>query len=212
MGSSLQVHRAPTTGLAEHLQECVRVLGLPLDASGMHWHPFGVYTIPLARRTRENQTWSRRLHIWHPSATPVGPASPYGVHTHTGTGVSHVLVGALHHHLYAFEPMPGGTWRKQPDDVLCTLVAHVQETTVAGETHMFGAHQPHGVSKPPGLAISLFEQLEDPDVRAVAPFTTWQDESLPEEALVRTPPAPLALVQQDALAALDQAVCRLDAP
>ncbi len=185
---------------AGHVAEALRVLELPIEVSGMHWHPFGVYTIPLAKRTGPDGTWSRRMHIWHPSGTPVGPASPYGVHSHTGDALSHVLAGAVHHHLYAFRDDPEGAWQVEPDGHRASLVAHSTETTTAGMWHSFPADHAHGVTKDPEvMAVSLFAQRDEKGTR---PFTTWQRIDLPAEELVRRSPAPLDKVRRDAIAAL----------
>ncbi len=191
---------------AEHLEEARRVLALPIAASGLRWHPFGVYVIPLARRHIDGHDRVRRLHLWHPKAKPVGPASPYGVHTHTGTAYSHVLVGALHHHLYEFRPDAEGTWLRTPlggQPGRETLVAHAQATTTQAMLHTLPAHQPHSVSKSPGLAISLFEQDEEP---AGQPFTTWQQQDIAAEQLVRRAPIPLDQVLTQMRAAIEQAL------
>ncbi len=181
------------------------MLALPISESGMHWHPFGVYTIPMAKRTAGDATWSRRLHIWHPEATPVGEASPYGVHTHSGVAQSHVLAGTLFHHLYAFEPDAEGVWHEAPTDGgrRATLLSHLQAATKAGVTHTLPANQAHGVSKPPGFAISLFEQEDGPTVQ---PFTTWQRTDVAAEELVLRPPVPVSQVWREATAVLEQAL------
>lgn len=200
------VHRRDAAHDA-HLEEARRVLTLPLAVSGLRWHPFGLYTAPLARRERDGSTWSRRLHIWHPDAKPVGEASAYGVHTHTGPAESHVLVGSLRHHLYDFAA-GDGAWDCRPlgaDARSARLVAHVSAVTRHGTTHALPAHQPHGVSKDAPFAISLFEQRDDATDRAT-PFTTWRRTDVPAEELVRTPPVPVATVLQEARAALDEAL------
>ncbi len=182
------------------------MLALPIEVSRMHWHPFGVYTIPMPKRRTDEGTWSRRLHIWHPSGTPVGEASPYGVHTHSGVAQSHVLAGTLHHHLYAFEADEEGIWDRAALGVpegRATLTGHVWAPTDAGATHTLPANQPHGVSKPPGFAISLFEQLDGPTEQ---PFTTWQRTDVPAEELVLKAPAPLAQVLHEATQLLEQAL------
>ncbi len=211
------LQHAPNPAHHEHLLAARRVLELPIEVSRLHWHPFGLYTIPLAKR-REDETdggriWSRRLHIWHPLATPVGEASPYGVHTHTGTAASHVLVGTLHHHLYDFEPDADGIWQRAALGVpegRATLRGHLQAPTVAGQTHTLPAHQPHGVSKPPGFAMSLFEQLDEPkNPGHAAEFTTWQRTDVPAEPLLKTGPVPLAAVQREALLVVDAAIATL---
>lgn len=197
------VRHDPNPALDAHVAESRRVLGLPIDVNGLHWHPFGVFTVPLAKRTDAQGTWSRRLHLWHPGAKPVGEASAYGVHTHSGTARSHVLVGALHHHLYAFEADPEGIWKRAALGVpegQATLVGHVQATTRVGMTHTLPADHPHGVTKPDGWAISLFEQLDGP---ARQPFTTWQRTDVPEESLVRKTPVAMGKVAFEALRMLD---------
>ncbi len=198
------LQHAPDPAHREHLEEARRVLALPIAASGLRWHPFGVYVIPLARRHIEGHDRVRRLHLWHPNAKPVGPASPYGVHTHTGTAYSHVLIGALHHYLYEFCEDPDGVWLRTALGGQArreTLTAHAQATTTQAMLHTLPAHQPHSVSKPPGLAISLFEQVEQP---AGEPFTTWQRQDMPAEELVRKPPVPLAQVLAEMRLAVEQ--------
>lgn len=187
-----------------HLDEARRVLSLPLEANGLHWHPFGVFGIPLAKRYVDDEVWVRRLHVWHPETNPVGESSLYGVHTHSGTASSHVLVGALTHHLYAFRPDPDGAWLEANTDGKrhARLTAHVQGDTVAGVTHTFPAHHPHGVSKPPGFAISLFEQREEGRAQ---PFTTWQRLDVPEEALVESAPVDPRMVLREARAVMEEA-------
>lgn len=200
---------APDTAVLAHLLEARRILSFPVEVSRLHWHPFGLYTLPLAKRSQEDGTWSRRLHLWHPAATPVGEASPYGVHTHSGTAKSHVLAGALQHHLYEFEEDPVGVWQRAALGVpegRATLVGHIQAPTLAGMTHTLPANHPHGVTKPPGLAVSLFEQIGEEKSQ---PFTTWQRTDVPAEVLVREPPVPVQTVQREALAVLDQAVLAL---
>lgn len=204
------VRHDPDLAHDAHGAEALRVLALPLEVNGLHWHPFGVFTVPLAKRTDADGTWSRRLHVWHPVAKPVGEASAYGVHTHSGTARSHVLVGALHHHLYAFEADPDGAWQRAVLGVpegRATRVGHVQATTEAGVTHTLPANRPHGVTKPDGFAISLFEQLDGPTEQ---PFTTWQRTDVSEEPLVRQAPVPLRQVAFEALSLLEQTV--VDAP
>jgi hypothetical protein len=147
----------------------------------------------------------RRLHLWHPDATPVGPASPYGVHTHSGKASSHVLVGALHHHLYAFRPEEDGQWLESSRDGRrhATLTDHVQGTTAAGMTHTFPAHHPHGVGKPPGFSVSLFEQREE---GRAAPFTTWQRLGVAAEPLLDAGPVDVRTVRREALALVEEAL------
>lgn len=201
------LQHAPDDRHLPHLEEARRVLALPIGASGLHWHPFGVYTIPMARRTVDGRVWSRRLHLWHPEAVPVGEASPYGVHTHSGTARSHVLAGTLQHHLYEFEADGDGVWSKSAlgggGPTRASLLGHLQAPTVAGVTHTLPAHQPHGVSKPPGFAVSLFEQVEG---EGGPPFTTWQRTDVPAEALVLRPPVAVQRVQMEALAVLERAL------
>lgn len=198
----MEVRREPNPRFHEHVAEAIRVLELPIEVSGLHWHPFGVYSIPLAKRTDEEGTWSRRLHIWHPSGTPVGEASPYGVHTHSGPARSHVLVGSLFHHLYQFKPDSEGVWERaclgKPEG-RAALVDHVWAETLSEQTHSFPANHAHGVTKPPGLAVSLFSQLDGPTVQE---FTTWQRTDVSAEELVKKGPTPLAQVQFDALSTL----------
>ncbi len=202
------VQQAPDHHWAQHLEEARRVLSLPVQASGLRWHPFGVYVAPLARRRIDGHDRVRRLHVWHPEAKPVGPASPYGVHTHTETAFSHVIAGALDHHLYGFQT-DQGPWIETPlggTPRPAALLWHSQATTTAGTTHTLPAHQPHSVSKPPGppgFAISLFEQIDGPKE---APFTTWQRTDTPPEPLVRTPPVDVRIVQAQALAILENHV------
>lgn len=195
------VQRAPDARRPEHLAEAVRVLSLPVEVTGLRWHPFGVYTLPLAKRTRPDGTWSRRLHVWHPSGEPVGEASPYGVHTHSGPARSHVLLGRLCHHLYAFEEADG-PWRRTLDGQTspAALTGHVSAFTATGMTHDLPKDRPHGVTRPGGLAISLFEQRDGP---VDQPFTTWQRTDLAPQGLVRRPPTPVDQVRCEALAALD---------
>ncbi len=202
----MEVQQAPNERLADHLQEAARVLALPIEASGMHWHPFGVYTIPLAKREVDGVVRSRRLHIWHPEADPVGEASPYGVHTHSGPGTSHVLLGALEHHLYFFEEGPG-PWRhvSTAGTQDMALASHVQATTRAGTTHAFPANQPHGVTKPAGWAVSLFEQGPGD-----GEFMTWQRQDVPAQPLDRRGPVPIAQVQQEARRLVDQALAAVN--
>ncbi len=205
-GRPMEVVQAPDTAHAEHLEQARRVLALPVEASRLHWHPFGVFTIPMAKRRDGDRTWSRRLHIWHPAGVPVGPASAYGVHTHSGPANSHVLVGSLFHHLYAFAPASDGIWLRCPGDDRWDLVAHAKETTEAGTTHSLPKDHPHGVSKRDGWAISLFEQLDGP---TDMPFTTWRRTDVPEEPLVRQGPEPADAVRRDALMAIDRALSGL---
>lgn len=180
------VHR-PDHRYLLNLEEASRVLALPLAANRLEWHPFGTYAVPLARRVDGSGSWVRRLHLWHPETTPVGETSIYGVHTHSGMASSHVLVGTLEHHLYAFEADEAGPWRERSRecDRSTRLTAHLKGPTTSGMTHSFPAHQAHGVSKPPGFAISLFEQREEPRTR---PFTTWQRLDGPEESLIEAAP------------------------
>ncbi len=199
----MEVQQCIDAQRALHLEQVARVLALPPEASGLHWHPFGVYTIPMAKHRDEQGTWSRRLHLWHPLAKPVGEASPYGVHTHSGPARSHVLVGSLFHHLYAFQEDPEGIWQESPTDRRCRLLAHVWEETRAGSTHDLPKDHPHGVSKPDGWAISLFEQLDGP---AEQPFTTWQRSDVPAEELVRRGPVPIDDVWREARLRIDQAI------
>ncbi len=198
------VAHAPNPALHAHRHEAQRVLELPVEVSGLRWHPFGVYTMPLASRTdAEGRTWSRRLHVWHPEGTPVGEASPYGVHTHSGTARSHVLAGSLHHHLYAFDEDPEGAWQKaalgEPVG-RAALRHHIWAPTRAGTTHTLPANQPHGVTKPPGFALSLFEQL---DTNTADVFTTWQRTDVPAEPLVRAAPVAPRQVAHEALQVLE---------
>jgi hypothetical protein len=195
----------PNPRLADHLETARKLLVLPIAASGLHWHPFGLFTIPMAKRSLEDMRWSRRLHLWHPEAIPVGEASPYGVHTHSGDAASHVLVGALEHHLHQFVPDADGAWTEQPTDGgrRASRTAHVQASTVSGMTHRLPADQPHGVSKNGAWAISLFEQK---DARGTLPFTTWQRNDVPAEELVRTPPIPLDRARREALMLLERAL------
>lgn len=199
----MEVHRAPDLLLGEHLAEARRVLALPVEVSGLRWHPFGVYTLPLAKRQRPDGTWSRRLHVWHPAAEPVGETSAYGVHTHSGPARSHVVAGALQHHLYAFDEDLEGMWHTQvvgAESWRSSLRLHLHGATRAGEVHELAAQQPHGVTTPHGWAVSLFEQLDTP---GPSRFTTWRRTDLPETPLVRTPPVPVRDVQRQALAFLD---------
>lgn len=191
------------TDRQDHLLQVARVLALPQEVSGLHWHPFGVYTIPMSKRRDGDATWSRRLHLWHPQAKPVGEASPYGVHTHSGEARSHVLVGSLFHHLYAFRADGDGVWYEDPTDRQASLVAHVWEETRAGMTHSLPKDHPHGVTKPDGWAISLFEQRDGP---AEMPFTTWRRTDVPAEELVRRGPVPLDAVLREARLLIDQAI------
>ncbi len=185
---------------SDHVAEALRVLELPVQASGLHWHPFGVFTIPLAKRQRPDGTWSRRLHIWHPAGKPVGPASPYGVHSHTGDAVSHVLVGAVEHHLYSFRDDPDGVWAVEPDGRRASLMAHASKQTRAGMWHAFPADHAHGVTKEPAeFAVSLFEQVAGTSQR---PFTTWQRVDGEPEQLVRRAPVDLESVRRQAIEAL----------
>lgn len=201
------LQHAPDEQHLPHLEEARRVLALPAGASGLHWHPFGVYAVPLARRTVDGCVWSRRLHLWHPEATPVGEASPYGVHTHSGTARSHVLAGTLQHHLYHFEPDGDGAWQRAALGVPegpAALVAHAEAPTHAGVTHTLPAHQPHGVGKRPAVfAVSLFEQVDE---AGGPPFTTWQRTDVPAEALVTRPPVDVGRVRVEALAVLERAL------
>jgi hypothetical protein len=200
----MEVRREPNTRFGEHLAEAVRVLELPIKASRLHWHPFGVYSIPLAKRTDDEGSWSRRLHIWHPSATPVGESSPYGVHTHSGPAKSHVLIGSLYHHLYKFSPDDNGIWQRAclgAPEGRATLVDHVWAESTACQTHSFPANHAHGVTKPDGIAVSLFAQLDGPTEQE---FTTWQRTDVPAEELVQKGPIPLTQVQFEALQALSQ--------
>lgn len=198
------VHR-PDTAFVAHLEEASRVLALPIPESGLDWHPFGTYAIPLPRRVDGDDVWSRRLHLWHPETTPVGETSIYGVHTHSGDAASHVLVGTLDHHLYAFMQDANGDWREASRDSerRATLSAHLQGPTTAGTSHTFPAHQAHGVSKPPGFAISLFEQREEPRTR---PFTTWQRLDGPAEALVERAPIEPRRVLREARGLIEEAL------
>lgn len=192
------------TAHVAHLETARKVLSLPIEVSGLHWHPFGIFAIPLAKRRDGATTYSRRLHIWHPAGRPVGPFSPYGVHTHTGDAQSHVLVGSLQHHLYRFDADPDGIWREcaPGHERMATLRAHAEAETPAGMTHRFPAHHAHGVGAN-GFSISLFEQAGGDKA---APFTTWQRSDGPAEPLVRTPPVAVAQVQQEALLAVEQAL------
>ncbi|MGB0652468.1 MAG: hypothetical protein ACPGQL_04645, partial [Thermoplasmatota archaeon] len=200
------IRHDPNPGFDAHLAEARKVLALPIEVSGLHWHPFGVYAIPLAKRTdASGSVWSRRLHLWHPAGEPVGPASPYGVHTHSGTARSHVLAGRLTHHLYAFEADPEGLWQRaclgKPEG-RATLLAHLQEDTTSGTTHTLPKDQPHGVTKPDdAFAVSLFEQRGGEKAQE---FTTWQRTDVPAQPPVRRGPVPLARVQAEGLAVLDQ--------
>lgn len=199
----LDVAHAPDSLHVAHLEEARRVLALPLREGGLHWHPFGVFTVPLAKRTVDGTAFSRRLHVWHPDARPVGEASPYGVHTHTGAARSHVLAGALQHHLYAFRPDGDGTWRRSPGQELASLEAHAQAATPAGTTHSFPAHQPHGVGTRGAFSISLFEQ-------SVAgrgpPFTTWQRTDVEPEPLVHDAPVAPRHVLEEARGVVEAAL------
>lgn len=190
----------------DHLNVAQRVLALPVAASGLHWHPFGVYTIPLARRVADDgRAFSRRLHLWHPQGVPVGEASLYGVHTHSGEAQSHVLAGTLHHHLYDFEAEPDGIWRERLNGAerMATLRAHVWGPTATGVTHTLPAEHAHGVSKPPGWAISLFEQHEEGRGQR---FTTWQRTDVDEEELVGVGPVPRGQVLEEARALIEEAL------
>lgn len=196
--------QAPDEAHGAHLELARRMLHLPVAASNLHWHPFGVYTIPMAPRTSDDETWSRRLHVWHPQAKPVGEASPYGVHTHSGPARSHVVVGTLHHHLYQFQADPEGLWQRAclgTPEGRATLLAHAQAATQAGTTHSLPKDHPHGVTKPPGLAISVFEQLDGPTDQ---PFTTWQRTDVPAEELVRRGPVDVETVRREALGAVER--------
>jgi hypothetical protein len=195
--------------MAAHLGEACRVLSLPLDVNRLRWHPFGVYTVALGKRTGADGTgWSRRLHVWHPDAEPVGDASPYGVHTHSGLARSHVLAGTLHHHLYAFSPDPDGIWLRRPGGgaALERLDAHVWAPTRAGTTHTLPADRPHGVSKPPGFAVSLFEQAGD---GAGQPFTTWQRIDVAAESLLHVGPVDAGDVLREARAVVESALAQV---
>lgn len=190
----------------EHVVQARRVLELPLEVSRLGWHPFGVYTMPLAKRVDQTGAWSRRLHVWHPGAEPVGETSAYGVHTHSGEAHSHVLVGALEHHLYDFDRDDDGAWHTEivgGPKWTSRLRGHVHAPTQAGTTHILPAQQPHGVTTPHGFAISLFEQR---DTVGPSDFTTWRRTDRPETPLVRAPPVPVAQVQMEALLTLDQVV------
>lgn len=205
----MEIQHAPDALHGEHLAEARRVLALPLQESGLHWHPFGVYVIPMAKRVVDGVAWSRRLHVWHPLARPVGESSPYGVHTHSGTARSHVVVGALHHHLFEFAPDPDGKWQEATlgDPIgRSRLVGRVQATTSAGMVHTLPPDTPHAVTKPEGLAVSLFEQVGKKEAR---PFTTWQRLDVPAEALLRQGPVPVGQVREEALMALDVALHRV---
>ncbi|MGB1696839.1 MAG: hypothetical protein ACPHK8_00395 [Thermoplasmatota archaeon] len=199
----MEVHREPNPRFAEHVAEAIRVLQLPTEVSGLHYHPFGVYSVPLAKRTDEEGTWSRRLHLWHPEATPVGEASPYGVHTHSGPARSHVLYGSLYHHLYQFEADAAGVWQRaclgEPEG-RATLLDHVFAETRTGQTHSFPANHAHGVTKPDGWSISLFSQLDGPTTQE---FTTWQRTDVSAEPLLRKGPVPVTEVARDALLCLE---------
>lgn len=199
------VHREPNPRFDEHVAEAIRVLELPIEVSGLHYHPFGVYSIPLAKRSDETGSWSRRLHLWHPEATPVGEASPYGVHTHSGPARSHVLVGSLYHHLYQFEADEAGVWERaclgEPEG-RATLRDHQLAETKAGETHTFPANHAHGVTKPEGWSISLFSQLDGPTTQE---FTTWQRTDVPPQPLRRKGPVELETVRREALLQLSGA-------
>lgn len=202
----------PDPAHAAHLEEVRRVLALPLEVTGFRWHPFGVYTAPLAKRSDAAGTWSRRLHVWHPAARPVGPASPYGIHTHSGMARSHVVVGTIHHHLYDFVADADGVWQRArlgTPEGPASLSAHVWGPTTQGMTHTFPKDQPHGVTKPDGWAVSLFEQLDGPTEQ---PFTTWQRTDVPAEELERTGPVPAKTVLQEARSVVDQALARCAAP
>lgn len=196
---------APDPDHRSHLEEAARILALPAEASGFAWHPFGVFGIPLARRVDGGRTWSRRLHVWHPETTPVGETSQYGVHTHSGTATSHVLVGTLHHHLYAFVADEDGVWLESSrrGSRHATLRAHVQGPTDAGVLHVLPANHPHGVSKPPGFAISLFEQLEE---GRAEPFTTWRHLEGPQEELVTRAPVDPKRALREARAVVEEAL------
>lgn len=201
----MEVARAPNPDHARHVEHARRILELPIEASGLRWHPFGVYTMPLSKRTdpASGVTLSRRLHVWHPAAEPVGETSVYGIHTHSGTAHSHVLAGALEHHLYDFAEDPDGIWATgivEGRQWRSALLGHVSAPTRAGATHTLPAQQPHSVSTPHGWAISLFEQVDTPPP---SQFTTWRRTDLPETPLVRTPPVPVRQVQQEALLFLD---------
>lgn len=195
----MEVHREPNPRFDEHVAEAIRVLELPMKVSGLHFHPFGVYSVPLAKRSDAKGTWSRRLHLWHPAAKPVGEASPYGVHTHSGPAKSHVLCGSLYHHLYQFKVDDDGVWQRaclgEPDG-RASLQDHVWGETNTGQTHAFPANHAHGVTKPDGWSISLFSQLDGPTTQE---FTTWQRTDVPPEPLVRKGPVHLDQVARDAL-------------
>jgi hypothetical protein len=169
----------------------------------MHWHPFGVYAIPMAKRHADGQSWSRRLHLWHPEARPVGIASPYGVHTHSGTAQSHVLLGALHHHLYSFAEDADGAWRmaNPKEQGKARLLEHAWGETIGGQTHVLPANQPHGVTKPPGFAVSLFEQL---DGEVAQPFTTWQCLEMDPEELEKEGPVSVGEARREAMAMVEE--------
>lgn len=196
---------APDPARLVHLEEALRVLSLPLDVNGLHWHPFGVYGVPLARRVDDGVMYSRRLHLWHPEAVPVGESSLYGVHTHSGTAHSHVLVGTLQHHLYDFVADENGVWKEcsKAGQRMAALRTHVQAPTVSGVTHTLPANQAHGVSKPPGWAISLFEQREEGRSQ---PFTTWQRTDIAEEELLSVGPVPRSAVLAEARALVEDAL------
>jgi hypothetical protein len=204
------LQQVPDPAHAAHLEAARRVLALPVEASGLHWHPFGVYAAPLARRTDpDGRVWSRRLHLWHPDARPVGPASPYGVHTHTGDAASHVLVGRLQHHLYRFRDDPDGTWKRAELGEVrgnASLVAHLEGTTPAGTVHRFPAHHPHGVGKCADFAVSLFEQAE---TARATPFTTWQRLDMEAEPLEKVGPLSVGDALREARQWVDEALYAL---
>ncbi|MBW3584103.1 MAG: hypothetical protein KY455_13510 [Euryarchaeota archaeon] len=196
---------APDPDHRSHLEEAARILALPAEASGFEWHPFGVFGIPLAKRVLGDKVWSRRLHVWHPEATPVGETSVYGVHTHSGQATSHVLVGTLHHHLYDFVVAEDGVWLEASPagKTQATLRTHLQGPTTAGVLHVLPADQAHGVTKPPGFAISLFEQLEEGRPKA---FTTWRHLQGPQEELVLRPPVDPKRALREARAVVEEAL------
>lgn len=196
---------APDAAHAAHLEEARRVLALPLEVNRLKWHPFGVYAVPLAKREVDGVVLSRRLHVWHPEARPLGAASPYGVHTHTGTGRSHVLAGSLQHHLYEFAPDDEGAWKQCSKDGerQARLLGHLQAPTLAGMTHTLPAHQPHGVATRGEFAISLFEQSE---ASRALPFTTWQRTDVEAEEVDLVGPVAARRVVQEALAVVEEAL------
>jgi hypothetical protein len=204
------VQHQPNGELDAHVGEAARVLALPLDVNNLRWHPFGLYSLPLASRTDAGGAiWSRRLHVWHPEAKPVGESSPYGVHTHSGTARSHVLVGTLRHHLYEFDADPAGNWQRAALSVPegnARLTHHIHDHTTAGTTHTLPKDQAHGVTKEPGsFAISLFEQRGGEKEQD---FTTWQRMDLKAEELLRAGPLPVIDIQKLALQAIDNLAIR----